>query len=126
MHTLLLGHAAEEVSANYGVEAWIEEEFKAETGYSREPLKPGADLSGVEVLAFWHSEPDYEESCWVLFRKGGELYEVNGSHCSCYGYEGQWEPTKTSVTYLLSRHCPFYYRGDEGDITKLKELLTSL
>lgn len=31
------------------------------------------------------------------------LYEVNGSHCSCYGLEGQWEEEETTVEALAYR-----------------------
>ncbi|MCF7618521.1 hypothetical protein [Bacillus sonorensis] len=33
-----------------------------------------------------------EDKAWVLFEDKGKLFEVNGSHCSCYGLEYQWEP----------------------------------
>ena len=39
----------------------------------------------------------------MLFRKDGKLYEVNGSHCSCYALEGQWEPEETTVEALRHR-----------------------
>lgn len=32
----------------------------------------------------------------------GELFENHGSHCSCYGFEDQWEPEPTTVEYLKS------------------------
>lgn len=32
--------------------------------------------------------------------------EAHGSHCSCYGFEGQWSPSDSSYTYLLSDKCP--------------------
>lgn len=34
--------------------------------------------------------------------KDRELYENHASHCSCYGFEGQFKPEKTTVEYLLS------------------------
>lgn len=40
---------------------------------------------------------------WVVFRKEDKLYEVHGSHCSCYGLEGQWSPEETSFEALLDR-----------------------
>lgn len=53
-----------------------------------------ADLSGVRLLIAYMSEGSWGcgSSAFVLFDKGGALFEVNGSHCSCYGFEGQWEP----------------------------------
>ncbi len=37
------------------------------------------------------------------FRRDGRLYEVNGSHCSCYGLENQWDPESTTVEALRHR-----------------------
>jgi hypothetical protein len=37
----------------------------------------------------------------VIYEKDGQLYEVHGGHCSCYGLEGQWSPEETSKEYLL-------------------------
>ena len=70
----------------------------------------GADVAeharlfeGVEVLLASYSYEDYSGLAFVLFRKGGELFEVNGSHCSCYGLEDQWEPEPTTVAALTHR-----------------------
>jgi hypothetical protein len=60
-------------------------------------------LEGVEILYACYSTGDYEGWAHVIFRKEGKLYEVNGSHCSCYGLEGQWKPEETSVAALLFR-----------------------
>lgn len=47
----------------------------------------------------------YEGTAFVLFEdtEDGKLYEVNGSHCSCYGLEGQWEPEEVSPESLIHR-----------------------
>lgn len=70
----------------------------------------GADVAeharlfeGVEVLLASYSYEDYSGLAFVLFRKDGELFEVNGSHCSCYGLEDQWEPELTTVAALRHR-----------------------
>ncbi len=55
-------------------------------------------------ILFAHYElPDYEGYAFVLFERDGKLYEVNGSHCSCYGLEGQWDPEETSIEELTHR-----------------------
>lgn len=56
-----------------------------------------AALDGCEILLASYTYEDYDGSAYVLFRKDGKLYTVNGSHCSCYGLEGQWEPEPTTV-----------------------------
>lgn len=47
--------------------------------------------------------PPYEGYATVLFIENGELYEVHGSHCSCYGLENQWEPEKVTLKELQFR-----------------------
>ena len=65
------------------------------------PVPP--DMTGVEVLLASYGTPSYEGYAFVLFRKDGRLYEVNGSHCSCFGLENQWQPEETSVESLRHR-----------------------
>lgn len=60
-------------------------------------------LEGVEILYASYECPPYEGYAHVIFRKDGKLYEVNGSHCSCYGLEDQWKPEETTVNALLFR-----------------------
>jgi len=62
-----------------------------------------SDLDGVEILYAEYDNGNYEGSAWILFKKEGNLYEVNGDHCSCNGLEGQWEPTFTTVKAILMR-----------------------
>ena len=39
----------------------------------------------------------------ILLEKDGKLYEVNGSHCSCYGLEEQWKPEEVMLSELENR-----------------------
>lgn len=59
---------------------------------------------------------DYEESSqFLLLEKAtGTLCEVHGSHCSCYGYEGQFIPEATTANYLLSNRCGFFHTNEEA------------
>lgn len=59
-------------------------------------------LKGCKVL-FAAYELDYEGQALVVFRRNRKLYEVNGSHCSCYGLEDQWTPEETTVEALRHR-----------------------
>jgi hypothetical protein len=61
------------------------------------------DLRGAKILLACYTYEDYNGSAFVLFIRKGKLYEVNGSHCSCYGLEGQWEPEETTKEALLHR-----------------------
>jgi len=67
------------------------------------------ELSGVEILLAYYDYEDYSGSAFVLFRKDGKLFEVNGGHCSCYGLEGQWTPEETTAEALV-------FRMDKGDL----------
>jgi hypothetical protein len=60
-------------------------------------------LEGVTILLASYEYECYEGSAFVLFERDGNLYEVNGAHCSCYGLEGQWEPEETTHEALLHR-----------------------
>ena len=60
-------------------------------------------LEGVEILYAVYDSADYEGWAQVIFRKDGKLYEVHGSHCSCYGLEDQWDPEETLVEALIMR-----------------------
>lgn len=59
-------------------------------------------LEGEIILAAYGGG-SYEGDAFVLFERDGKLYEVNGSHCSCYGLEDQWTPEETSWAALAMR-----------------------
>ena len=97
-------------------------------------------LDGVEILLASYTYEDYEGEAFVLFRKCGKLYEVNGSHCSCYGLEAQdysgnnettqWEPEETSVESLLKRlnegELGISFYGSSVFASELREVLKEL
>lgn len=60
-------------------------------------------LSGVELLLASYTYQCYEGEAFVLFKKDGKLFEVNGNHCSCHGLENQWIPEETSREELIHR-----------------------
>lgn len=60
-------------------------------------------LDGATILLASYGTPDYAGYAFVLFERGGKLYEVDGSHCSCHGLEEQWEPEETTVAELRHR-----------------------
>jgi hypothetical protein len=61
------------------------------------------DMKAVKILFASYTYENYSGSAFVLFAKDGKLYEVNGSHCSCYGLEGQWVPEETVLKELVNR-----------------------
>lgn len=60
-------------------------------------------LKGVKILLASYSYENYSGNAFVLFKKDGKYYEVNGSHCSCYRLEGQWEPEEVVLEELWNR-----------------------
>lgn len=67
---------------------------------------PPSEQEGVRILVAWYKDEDYQGDAWVLFEKGGKLYEVNGSHCSCMGLENQWAPEEVSAAFLHEKVVP--------------------
>jgi hypothetical protein len=57
----------------------------------------------VNILFASYGQDNYTGDAWVLFENNGKLYEVNGSHCSCYGLEGQWSPEETTLEAIEHR-----------------------
>lgn len=61
-----------------------------------------------DILFAAYEGAAYEGAAFVIFRCDGKLYEVHGSHCSCYGLEGQWYEEETTVEALAMRRLPDY------------------
>ncbi|MNX73904.1 hypothetical protein D3C86_1053200 [compost metagenome] len=61
------------------------------------------ELEGANMILADYTYENYEGSSYVLFEKDGKLYEVSGSHCSCYGLENQWEPEEVLLEELIKR-----------------------
>jgi hypothetical protein len=75
-----------------------------------------APLEGAEVLVASYTYEDYSGSAYVLFEKNGHLFEVHGSHCSCYGLEDQWEPEAVTREAILRR-----LKGSWGEEDRIKD-----
>jgi hypothetical protein len=61
------------------------------------------DLEGINIILADYTYEYYSGNAFVLFEKDGKLYEVNGSHCSCYGLEGQWTYEEVLLEELKNR-----------------------
>lgn len=64
----------------------------------------------------------YEESCVVLYVEGGKLFFNEASHCSCYGYENQWDPDEVTWFQLwkmrLLNWDEDYYSDEEREAAR--------
>lgn len=80
---------------------------------------PLEQLDNYEILVAYESVGRWgcDSSSWFLIKDkvSGELYETHGSHCSCYGFEGQFELEHTTVEYLQSDKFYFSCEGYDDD-----------
>ena len=82
------------------------------------------EVEKYEILIAYESVGSWgcDSSSWFLLKEKatGKLFETHGSHCSCYGFEGQFEPEETTVEYLQSDKFYFYCGGydDNGEQNK--------
>lgn len=78
------------------------------------------------IIFAGYDNEGYSGSAYVLFRRGDKYYYVNGSHCSCYGLEGQWIPTVyDSLTELKANFEKFSIYPEEYG-TKIKQIVEAL
>lgn len=78
--------------------SWEPENFKPVEGFPTDDefIYATYDIDGYEGYAF------------ALFERDSKLYEAHGSHCSCYGLEGQWSPEETTWEALAMRQPSSY------------------
>jgi hypothetical protein len=85
------------------------------SNYEAEPN----DVNQYQILIAYEKVGDYgcDSSSFFLLRRidDNSLWEIHGSHCSCNGFEGQFEPTRTTTTYLNSEHFHFHCSGYDDD-----------
>lgn len=60
-------------------------------------------MQNATILLASYTYEDYSGTAYVLYDQDGKLYEVFGSHCSCYGLEDQWIPEETFIEALKYR-----------------------
>jgi hypothetical protein len=84
---------------------------------------PKNALTDAKIYLAWYGYGDYCGYSLVVFEKDGKLWEVNGSHCSCSGLEGQWEPEETSWDALNMREFSDNYDGASEAQEKLQALV---
>lgn len=72
------------------------------------------EVDRFKILIAHECEDSYDGySNFLLEEKStGKVFEIHGSHCSCYGFEGQFKPEATTAEYLLSEHAGWY--SEEG------------
>lgn len=66
---------------------------------------------GIRVAVY--QQGSWDGAAFVLFKRGDRFYEVNASHCSCYGLEDQWVPEEVAVAEIVKR--PTYLFGYDNE-----------
>lgn len=84
------------------------------------------EVEKYQVLAACLSEGGYESEVWFLLQnlETGGLFEVHASHCSCYGYEGEFKPEPTTLEYLKSDNFGLY--GFSSLVPKFSDFFKTL
>jgi hypothetical protein len=78
-------------------------EWKTQKDMCRDFNIDECNLQGCTIIYASYDHPPYEGYAFVIFEKSGDFYEVNASHCSCYGLEGKWKPEENDYEALMAR-----------------------
>lgn len=88
-------------------ESWhdVAREFRAGIpgGYSAttDTENAGAPEEAPRFVFAAYDCPDYEGSALVIVSDDGKAFRVvDGGHCSCFGLEGQWEPSEHTIVEI--------------------------
>lgn len=81
-------------------------------------IKDG-DIQDADIILASYTYEDYSGDAYVLFKRDGKLFEVFGSHCSCYGLEDQWSPEETTKEAIIHR----LDKGTWGEKEKASDLI---
>lgn len=92
------------------------------------------ELANFDILVAYESVGDWgcDSASYFLIRdrSSQKLLEVSGGHCSCYGFEGQWEPQEVEVEYLKSDKfylgCGGYDDACDAHTSAVKAFLQTL
>ena len=66
------------------------------------------------ILAILERDGDYEESIFIMYRNHNRYSIVHGYHCSCAGFEGQWDPEEYTKEEFKKCALKFEYLHGEG------------
>jgi hypothetical protein len=64
---------------------------------------PGVPAHVEDVIFALYEREGYEGTAYVIYYDQGKYYLNYGSHCSCYGLEGQWSPDEYASAEELKK-----------------------
>lgn len=82
------------------------------------------ELKNEKILVAYESVGNWgcgSSSFFLIQRVDDSLFEIHGSHCSCFGMEGQFVPQESEWSYLVSNHFSFSCGGYDDDDVKHKK-----
>jgi len=82
---------------------WFSRNYNYETSEYGSAVYPRAFPQEDELLFASYGGGSYEGDATMIWKRDGKLYECHGSHCSCYGLEGQFEAEETNVGTLAAK-----------------------
>jgi hypothetical protein len=71
-----------------------------------------------QIIYAWSGGDGYDESSFVVYMSKGKLMVNNASHCSCYGFEGQWNPSETTWFQLFKERHEFNSYSTEPTVAQ--------
>lgn len=80
--------------------------------YNEFQVDPKDQLGNVIIFASYDFE-GYEGYANVILIKDGKFHHVEGSHCSCFGLEGQWQPEEMPAEALIKMFSGNFYQNNE-------------
>jgi len=106
----------------------IKKHFIDEYEAKEEDVKKYNVLIAYESVGSWGCD---SSSYFLLKEKSTKkFFEVRGSHCSCYGFEGQFEAEEATIEYLKSDKfymgCGGYDDNCEENTNKVKDYIKKL
>jgi hypothetical protein len=109
----VLNHLATEYSGTASESYTYGETTEQDIKEATQLLKDKTVLIAYE----YDSHADYTATSFFLLQdQQGKLYELHGSHCSCFGFEGQLDLEETTIKALkfrLENGGSLFYCDDE-------------
>jgi hypothetical protein len=91
-------------------------------------------LKNLNILIAYESVGDWgcDSTSYFLLKDkiSGELFEIHGSHCSCYGFENQFDLEPMTLEAIKLRNHLFYTGGydteSKENIDEVMEFINSM